>query len=635
MQEYEATKEMKENEERLRRERLAREVTYDFRARREARRQIENGWTLNIQFVSGNQYCDVTSEGAVEEEDVQYFWQTHRVFNHIAPTVESRVAKLVKARPEIKAVPFSNEDADLRAAQLATGILAYSFERADVMKTVADGILWSEICGSVFYKVRWDGNAGRKVGEDENGAPIFEGEVSVSVTPPYEIFPDRWDCDFSSVRSIIHAQAVDTDYVFAAFGKAVPPDAESEVAGVCFGTDNAAVLDTGKNARRDKEKSARGRVILLERYSLPTKEHPNGRLEIVAGETLLYEGELPYKNGMRGERIFPFVKQDCLKQPSRFFGTSIVDRLIPVQRAYNAVRNRKHEFLSRLSAGVAAVEDGSVDVDELAEEGLAPGKIIVYRQGSKAPEMLDFGSLPSDFKEEEEWLEKEFSVVSGVSDLSQSSTPTRVTSATGLQLLLSQDDSRMAATKENMRAATTEIARQTVRLYKQFAGNARLLCVAGEGGKTQTYYFSAEELSCDDVLFKAEENLSAEERKETILSLLSAGILTGDDGKISQTNKNRILDAFGLGSYENCRDISALHEERAREENLLFRAGEKAERDELDDDEAHIAEHTRYYFSQEGRKMDGKNRKALSDHIVRHKRAARGQNAAKEDGGTV
>ena len=149
----------------------------------------------------------------------------------------------------------------------------------------------------------------------------------------------------------------------------------------------------------------------------------------------------------RGERIFPFVKQDCLKQPSRFFGTSIVDRLIPVQRAYNAVRNRKHEFLSRLSAGVVAVEDGSVDVDELAEEGLAPGKIVVYRQGSKAPEMMDFGTLPSDFKEEEEWLEKEFSVVSGVSDLSQSSTPTRVTSATGLQLLLSQDDSRMAATK--------------------------------------------------------------------------------------------------------------------------------------------------------------------------------------------
>lgn len=624
MQEKSETEKMKEREEELRRQRLAREVTYDFRARREARRQIENGWTLNIQFMSGNQYCDVTSEGALEEEDAQYFWQTHRVFNHIAPTVESRVAKLVKARPEVKAVPFSNEDADMRAAQLATGILSYSFERADVRKTVSDGILWSEICGSVFYKVRWDEKAGRKVGVDLSGEPIYEGEVSVSVTPPYEIFPDRLDCDFTSVQSIIHAQAVDVDYVFSAFGKSVPPDPESEFAGVNFGANNTAVFEAENKASRGNEKSSGGRVILLERYSLPTNEHKNGRLEIVAGETLLYEGDLPYKIGMRGERAFPFVKQDCLKQPARFFGTSIVDRLIPVQRAYNAVRNRKHEFLSRLSAGVVAVEDGSVDVDELAEEGLAPGKIVVYRQGSKAPEMMDFGTLPSDFKEEEEWLEKEFSVVSGVSDLSQSSTPTRVTSATGLQLLLSQDDSRMAATKENLREAMTEIARQTVRLYKQFAGNARLLCVAGEGGKTQTYYFSAEELSCDDVLFKAEENLSVEERKETILSLLSAGILTGDDGKISQTNKNRILDAFGLGSYENCRDISALHEERAREENLIFREGGKAVRDELDDDEAHIAEHTRYYFSQEGRALDEKNKKALSDHIASHKQAAKG-----------
>ncbi|MDD6994601.1 MAG: hypothetical protein SPH68_03555 [Candidatus Borkfalkiaceae bacterium] len=632
MQVNSETKTMEEREENLRRERLAREVTFDFRARREARRQIENGWTLNVQFMSGNQYCDVTSEGAVEEEDAQYFWQTHRVFNHIAPTVESRVAKLVKARPEVKAIPFSNEDADMRAAQLATGILSYSFERANVKKTVSDGVLWSEICGSVFYKVRWDEKAGRKVGVDMNGEPIFEGEVSVSVTPPYEIFPDRWDCDFSSVQSIIHAQAVDVEYVFSAFGKAVPPDPESEFAGVNFGAKNAAVFETpAAKTTRVQDKKAGGRVILLERYSLPTKEHPNGKLEIVAGETLLYEGELPYNNGMRGERTFPFVKQDCLKQPARFFGTSIVDRLIPVQRAYNAVRNRKHEFLSRLSAGVVAVEDGSVDVDELAEEGLAPGKIVVYRQGSKAPEMMDFGSLPSDFKEEEEWLEKEFSVVSGVSDLSQSSTPTRVTSATGLQLLLSQDDSRMAATKENMREAMTEIARQTVRLYKQFAGNARLLCVAGEGGKTQTYYFSAEELSCDDVLFKAEENMTAEERKETILSLLSSGILAGDDGKISQTNKNRILDAFGLGSYENCRDISALHEERAREENLTIREGGKATRDELDDDEAHIAEHTRYYFSQEGRALGEKEKKALLEHILRHKQAARAAISAETD----
>ena len=631
MQENDQVRQMKEREEELRKARLANEITLDFRARREARRNIENAWSLNMQFVAGNQYCDVTPEGDLEEEDLQYYWQTHRVFNHIAPTVDSRVAKLVKSMPEVKATPFSDEDSDMRAAQLSTGILSYAFDRAKTAEAIADGIMWSEVCGSVFYKVCWDENAGRKVGIGEDGAPLYEGEACVSVTPPYEIFPDRLDCDFSAISSLIHAQAVSTDYVLDVFGVAVSPDAESEFSGVSFGAASGAsagaigaagsAAEFTRKASKKGEKAATGRVILIERYTLPTKDTPNGRLEIAAGGKLLYEGDLPYKNGLRGERVLPFVKQDCLKQPSRFFGSSIVDRLIPVQRAYNAVRNRKHEFLSRIAAGVLAVEDGSVDTDALAEEGLAPGKILVYRQGSQAPEMMNFGTIPDDFAKEEEWLEKEFSVVSGVSDLSQSSTPTRVTSATGLQLLLSQDDSRMAATKENLCAAMKEIARQVVRLYKQFAGNARLLCVAGEGGKTQTYYFSAEELSCDDVTFIAEPKLSEEERKETILSLLSAGILTGDDGKISQNNKNRILEAFGLGSYENCRDISALHEECAREENLKMRAGERVRVDELDDHEAHIAEHSRYYFSQEGRALDEEKRKIFAEHIKEHKAA--------------
>lgn len=630
-------------QEEERKKRLAREIEEDFYRRREERRRVENSWTLNIQFVAGNQYCDLTPAGALEEEDTQFFWQTHRVFNHIAPTVDSRIAKLVQARPTVKAVPFSDEDGDLRAAQLCTGVIAYSFERARVYEAIADGVIWSETCGSVFYKVVWDENAGRKAGVDAEGKPIYEGEAAVCAIPPYEIFPDRLDCDFSAVQSLIHAQYVSVDKIFSLYGVHVEGESEEDdgFAGVGFASGGAAAFATrGSGAAFEggntRGKGERDRCILLERYTLPSAKAERGRLEIAAGGKLLYEGDLPYENGMHGERTFPFVKQDCLKQPSGFFGTSVVDRLVPVQRAYNAVRNRKHEFLNRIAAGVLAVEDGSVDSDALAEEGLAPGKILVYRQGSKAPEMLDVGNLPADFAEEEAWLEKEFSVVSGVSDLSQSSTPTRVTSATGLQLLLSQDDSRMYASKENMFAALKEIARHTVRLYKQFAGNARLLRTAGEGGSTQTYYFNAKDLSCDDILIRTEETLGDTERKETILNLLSAGILTDDDGKISQENKNRILDAFGLGSYENCRDISALHADVAREENLKFLngAGESVEADDLDDHEAHIAEHCRFYFSQEGRsEMSKKRRRALAMHVARHKAlAASGSAGVAEEG---
>lgn len=64
----------------------------------------------------------------------------------------------------------------------------------------------------------------------------------------------------------------------------------------------------------------------------------------------------------------------------------LVDMLVPFQRAYNAAKNRKMEFLNRYTMGILCVEDGSVDVDELETEGVTPGKVIIYRQGSVAPE---------------------------------------------------------------------------------------------------------------------------------------------------------------------------------------------------------------------------------------------------------
>lgn len=65
----------------------------------------------------------------------------------------------------------------------------------------------------------------------------------------------------------------------------------------------------------------------------------------------------------------------------------LVDRLIPCQRSYNALKGRYAEYINRLSVVVVVAEDGSVDTDALAEEGLVPGKVIIYRQGSMPPKI--------------------------------------------------------------------------------------------------------------------------------------------------------------------------------------------------------------------------------------------------------
>ena len=612
-------KRAEEREKELAEERLAAEVTADFERRREERRGIENGWRLNMNFFSGNQYCDVSPFGGLVEEDKQYYWQSRRAFNHIAPAVDSRVAKLEKLKPVLKVRAFSDEDGDLKAAQLATGILQYVQERIGLQESLSKATAWAEVCGSVFYKVLWNEEGGRQVAVDEENRPIYEGEVQVSVVPPFEIFPDRLDAeDFDEVQSVIQAQAVSASYVFEKFGVAVEGTEMQDL----FGYSEASSAKLPADVMSAPTAKLKDGVLLLERYTKPSAEVPDGRLEIVAGGKLVYAGPLPYKNGERGERTFPFIKQDSLRLPGSFFATSIVDRLIPVQRAYNAVRNRKHEFLNRLSMGVLTVEDGSVDTDELAEEGLLPGTVLVYRQGGKAPEMLDCGNVPSEFKEEEAWLEKEFSVIGGISEVAQSSTAVRVTSATGLQLLISQDESRLAATVACIQKAMKGVGRQILRLYRQFAGSARLMTLTGENKKTQVYYFNASKLDVNDIHFEAQDSMTAEEKKAILLKLYEAGLLTDKDGKLTQENKQRILDAFGFGSYENARDISSLHIAKAGEENILMKTGD-AEVDSYDDHALHITEHIRFLLSSEFKKIHdgGVTKKRFEAHIAEHEKS--------------
>ena len=611
--------ERKRQAEESRKKKLAEEILMDFEARRERRRRLENGWILNMNFFSGNQYCDVSPLGGVEEEEKQFYWQSRRVFNHIAPAVETRLAKLTKLRPELKARAFSDEDGDLRAAKLASGILAYVKERTGLNDVIARATLWAEICGSAFYKVAWDADGGRQVGVDEKGAPVYEGEVCVTAVSPFEIYPDELSAeDLESVNSLIHAKSVPVSYISERFGVLVTGEEQTDERSAVYSEPRASAQGVAAFGKTTTEKE--DQTVLIERYTRSCQAYPNGRLEIAAGGELLYEGDLPYINEEKGVRGLPFVKQDCLRLPAAFFGGSVVDRLIPVQRAYNAVRNRKHEFLNRLSMGVLAVEDGSVDTDELAEEGLSPGKILVYRQGGKAPEMMESGEIPNEFSKEEEWLEKEFVYVSGVSELSKNSMPMQVTSATGLKLLYDEDNARLATTTDHMAEAMKSLSKQIVLLYRQFAGGARLLSMTGENRKTEVFYFNAAELAASDLVFEAEQEISADERRDTIMKLLNAGLFTGDDGKISQSTKQKILEAFGFGDYENARDISALHIIKAEEENVALTRGSVLA-DGYDDHDLHIVEHTRFLLSGEFKKRENPALKErVCEHIADHER---------------
>ena len=608
---------VKDNQERFY-EDVVKSVTEDFLKRQSERRAVERQWQLNLNYLSGNQYCEISASGEVEETEKYYFWQSRNAYNHIAPVIDTRISKLSRNIPVMSVRAQGEEEGDIKTAKLTSALLKSAYSRVNLNETIAKATKWSEVCGTSFYFIGWDENAGKCLGEYQ-GQKVFEGDIRVEAVSPFEIFPDSICAEnISECSSVIRARAVRVQDVYSRYGVLLD-GADVDV----FALSQNSSLNIGESSN-----VLHDGVILIEKFERPSAEFPDGRYIAVAKDKILHYGALPYLNGVEDRRDFPFVQQNSIDKAGSFFASSIIERIIPVQRAYNAVKNRKQEFLNRLTMGVVSVEDGSVDVDDLAEDGLSPGKIVVYRQGTRPPSVIGTGSIPSELIYEEERLLNEFILISGVSEFSRtSSVDSNVSSGVALQLLIDQEEARMSSTGENLKRAVKEIAKQMIRVFKQFVTDTRLLRVAGESGKVELYYFNSSDLSSDDVEFDTENGLSytPAQKKSAIYELIGAGILNDDDGKINKRTKAKVLEILGFGSIDNALDVESLHVGKAEKENIS-NFGEGVEVDEYDDHEIHVLEHTRYLLSveSEGLRKDPAKKQRAVEHLREHKKALLG-----------
>lgn len=596
-------------------EKIVAEIIEDFKKRQEARRPLELNWRLNMNFVVGNQFAQISASGDIEESAKEFYWQEREVYNHIAPILETRLAKLARVKAKAQVRPATGDDDDVASASLASKLIDAVCKENDFSSQLAMANSWSEITGSAFFKITWDPLKGHTL--DAEGK-VKEGDVTISLCPPFEIFPENIAIsDLDKQASIIHARVLTTQEVKSLWGKEVKG---GEVNVFSFdSTDSGGGFGYTASLPKLVSEKREDAVVVIEKYEKPTSECPLGRLTIVAGDTLLFRGDLPYLNGEDGTRGYPFSKQVCIDSLSNFFGTSVVERVIPVQRAYNTVKNRKHEYMNRMAVGVLAVEDGSVDVDMLEEEGLPPGKVVVYRQGSNPPHSLAPMQVPVEFSREEEKLLNEFVMISGVSEVTTySQVPSNVASGTAISLLLEQDDTRISLTADSLRESIKRIGKHVLRLYRQFAKVPRVKRITGENGEVEIAAFSSGNIDSEDIVFDTisdiEDTLSA--RRAMVYDLLKLGLFSDENGKLTTSTKSKIFEILGFGNWEDGRNNDEQHRKKALKENMDFDK-KNVGVDVYDDHALHIEEHVRLLVSTRC-VNDKKLRDKVAEHIEKH-----------------
>jgi hypothetical protein len=615
-------------------EELADFVNKELDRRRNERKPYELQWRLNMEFLNGNQYLDIDSETmSIMDVPRLYWYQEREVYNMIATIVETRIARLSRAKPIMKVRPASSDQNDISSAKVSSMLLTSTWHDEDMDRKYEKYIGWLETTGTAFFKPIWNKDKGRILQEDQGEKdpaeiaqeietksdgqldPTYddpfqstqqrmvlrEGDIETEVVSPFEMYPDNSHGDFSDTRSVIHCRAFHVNDIEDWWGEKVD---EEKVDVITLQGSNSGMggLGYGVGSFRYTSQSLKEHALLKEYYELPSKRFPFGRMIVVAGNKTLYAGVLPYKVGDDGEPSFPFIRAVSIPIVGSFWGKSVIERCIPIQRRYNALRNRKAEYLNLVTIGQWYSPDGVVEDESVLNN--EPGNIIRYRNigNGVRPEPVQYPSLPQSFENEGETLMQEFTAVSGVSELSRfSEAPSGVKSGVALSIAGEQDDTRIGLTANQLEISSVELGKQWLRLYRQFAQEPRIIRYVGNSSDIDVLYWEASDLRSDDVIIDNSSALAEtpSQRRQMVFDLMQTGIFNRPEtNPFSSEGVRKILEMLEFGLWENgVNEDEELQESKAKRENRQLLDGMLLPINDYDDDNIHIREHYRFMMS--------------------------------------
>lgn len=598
-----------------------------FEERKRQRQHLELQWRLNINFYNGDQFTFIdTVTNDIGETPFYTDWEERNVFNEIAPNIETRFAFLSKRKNQMKNRPASSSAEDRTSAKIGNRILASTRAALNMSDRQQDANLIAGIMGTAIWKTVWDSSRGRIVGYEERELKreeaedlpleeyekrimgdslntvksyIREGDVNTTVHSPFEFYPENISKPLRENRRVMHVVLMSPEEVFEKWGKIETGQQYSTYRLV----ESNSRLYGGSVSGRFSGKlfgvtKLENVVQVYEEHELPSPRYPDGRLIICTDENLLHYGPYPDRTGDNDRFEFCFDVQQSLRTDG-FFGKSLIERLIPLQIKYNAVKNRKQDYMNRVTMGVLTCEEGSlVDEEAIRENGIGPGEILQYRKGYNRPVFLENHGLPTVFENEEADLLNSFNRLSGVSQLAQQSVnPSNITSGVALASLAEQDDTRIGLEAENIKGCLASIGKKWLKLYREHVKYARVVRDIGRNDEFEISKFIGNDLTSFDVFIEAEAE-SADtlaQRRQKVIELLNSGLFNDTEtGNITNEGRIKVFELLELGNWEDFIDADDAQQRRADRENNAMLTGQEALIREFDDDVIHIAKHNNF-----------------------------------------
>lgn len=477
-----------------------------------ARAPYEGDWYLNVAYFEGEQW--LCWDGARLSQPKLRKGRILVTDNRIQPAVRTEIAKMTKQRPAWDCTPDGPSEKAVEGARHATRVMdaKWAPDELALGHKLKRALLWSRVCGAGFWKITWDSTlgAGRDVlvgpdgkvarGDDEapldprlldalpEGHPLLDalskktvnrGDVRVEVRSPFEFFPDPLAESLEDMERCFEEVVLSPARVKFQYDVDLKPDADY-VSGMI-----EARLSKGKGKGTRK----RG-VRVREMWEKATPERPRGRHVVWACNRILVDEANPYFDSEE-RPILPYGMFPGIDVPGRFWPTSVVEQLRPVQTELNKTKSQIAENRNRFG-NPTMLKSRQANIRMYG----IPGEIVEFDDTTQnaIPQYLQPPEMPGYVQNEIEMMQQAIQEISGQHEVSSGTVPAGVTAAAAINLLQQQDDTRLGPEVTDMEAGISLAGQQVMWLISRFYTEERIVRITGEDESIEFLNFTGEQL---------------------------------------------------------------------------------------------------------------------------------------------
>lgn len=591
-------------------------VTRLFREMNNYRYAYEPVWFADVANYLGQQW---TMWSGTDRTMRQTAAPSHRIrltINKIQPIVKTLMGKVLRGVPRLICSPTDTTDQARALARVSERLLRALWDHLHMFNIQQDAFLWALLCGTGYFYVGWDPSLGEWV-TDAEGRPMATGDIDVCAIGPFGIWTPRWVTDLSKPSVVIQGGIYPTEQIriqFPETAKTLKP--RGRFGDVSTYEQRLQVLvsplaSSGSTLLGDEPVNKVLRLWEDPQTLTPweREQFPTGRLTVVADdETLLFVGKNPFSDAKH-----PIVRVRGGVFPNRLHGVSVVDNLIPLQRAINSGRSQMAMARRLTTAPQVLAPKGHACPKQTNE----PGSWLEYTQGLK-PEYMAPPPMNQYLVEDLENLNREFQDVAQVREVSQGGLPAANLTGVGISLLQEADNTPWGPVAAEFSIALGEVGQ-------------KMLSRANQGYIEPRMFVSLDELDSDDVLefFSSGDVVPVKVRCDvtSIMPESKAARMSRVDGLIKMgvldplRDRSAILRLMEFGTIESLWLETDSDVRRAQRENRRMAKGEPQPIATFDDHEIHVKEHNELRKSTEYETMDEMQRLVVDLHVEEHLQA--------------